>query len=141
LLKYSIGVLTEDYDVVIIDGEAGPEQINRRVLSKIDELLVVSDMSARSLETAAGIIQVAKSNENEIRIKNAALLLNRVRDDEPDDERLKKTGAEVIGWFPEDSVLNKFDREGKSLLELPDDCVCVQAACKLLSKLFPDFLA
>lgn len=60
LLKYAIGNLSEKYDLVIIDGEAGPEQLNRRVMSSIDMLLVVSDMSARSLETACGIMDVAK---------------------------------------------------------------------------------
>lgn len=137
LLKYSISTLVDDYDVVIIDGEAGPEQLNRRVLAKIDQLLVVADMSARSLATAGGIVDVARAGQDGIRIGSADLLLNRVRGDEPDADFLKKSGLEVIGWFPEDPVLNRFDRDGRSLLELPDDCACVQAVNALLEKLLP----
>lgn len=36
LLRYGIDTLIADYDVAVIDGEAGPEQLNRRVLRSID---------------------------------------------------------------------------------------------------------
>lgn len=138
LLKYSISTLADDYDLVIIDGEAGPEQLNRRVLPKIDVLLVVADMSARSLATAGGILDVARAGENGIRVGLAGLVLNRVRGDEPNAEMLGKANADVIGWFPEDAELNRFDRDGNPLLNLPDSCECVQAADKLLKSLFEE---
>lgn len=137
LLKYSISTLTDDYDIVIIDGEAGPEQLNRRVLPKIDALLVVADMSARSLATAGGILDVARAGENGIRVGMAGLVLNRVRGDEPNAEMLGKVKTDVIGWFPEDPELNSFDRSGRPLLGLPDSCECVKAADKLLNFFFP----
>lgn len=139
LLKYSISTLVDDYDVVIIDGEAGPEQLNRRVLAKIDQLLVVADMSARSLATAGGIVDVAKAGDDGIRIGNAALVLNRVKGDEPDEDFRRKVDADILGWFPEDPVLNQFDRDGNSLLNLPDDCACVKAVDELLGKLLEDY--
>lgn len=135
LLKYSISTLVDDYDVVIIDGEAGPEQLNRRVLARIDQLLVVSDMSARSLATAGGIVDVACAGDDGIRIGSADLLLNRVRDDKPDQAFLDKSGLHAIGWFPEDRLLNQYDRSGHSLLELPAASPCVQAAHDLLERL------
>jgi len=139
LLKYSISTLVDDYDVVIIDGEAGPEQLNRRVLAKIDQLLVVADMSARSLATAGGIVDVAKAGDDGIRIGNAALVLNRVKGDKPDETFLQKVGADVLACFPEDPVLNQFDRDGRSLLELTDDCACIAAIDELLGKLLEDY--
>ena len=141
LLKYAIKTLAEDYDVVIIDGEAGPEQLNRRVLAQIDQLLVVADMSARSLATAAGIINVARAGEDGILIENVSLILNRVKEDEPEEEFRRRVDADIVGWFPEDPVLNKFDREGRSLLSLPEDCACVQAVDRLLAALLPDYKA
>ena len=135
LLKYSISTLVDDYDVVIIDGEAGPEQLNRRVLASIDELLGVSDMSARSLATAGGIVDVARTGDNGIRIGSADLLLNRVRDDKPDQAFLDKAGLQAIGWFPEDRLLNQYDRSGRSLLELPEESACVRSARELLRQL------
>ena len=138
LLKYSIGTLAGDYDVVIIDGEAGPEQLNRRVLPRIDVLLVVADMSARSLATAGGILDVARAGENGIRVGRAGLVLNRIRGDEPNAEMLGRAQADVVGWFPEDAELNRFDRDGNPLLKLPDSCECVKAADKLLKSIFSE---
>ncbi|GAA0182973.1 AAA family ATPase [Clostridium sediminicola] len=139
LLRYGIDTLLGDYEVSIIDGEAGPEQLNRRVLKSIDVLLVVADMSARSLETAAGIIKVAQGGEDGIQVKQAGLVLNRVRNDEPEEEIIKKIGLDVFGCLPEDELVNSFDRDGKSLLELPMDSACPMAVREILKKIIPDF--
>lgn len=139
LLRYGIDSLANDYDFVVIDGEAGPEQINRRVMRSIDVLLVVADMSARSLETAAGIIAVAQEQEDGVCVKQAGLVLNRVRDDRPDDSYLEKIGLEVFAALPEDPIVNSYDRQGKSLLELPMDSPCPAAVASILKKLIPDF--
>ena len=79
LLRHGMDMLVQDYRISIVDGEAGPEQINRRVLKDLDTLLVVSDMSARSLETARGIVEIALANENGISVRKAGLVLNRVK--------------------------------------------------------------
>lgn len=140
LLRFGISSLSEDYDVTIIDGEAGPEQLNRRVVTTIDTLLVVSDMSARSLETAKGILDAAKADPtNNIQVRRAGLILNRVRDDQPVQELLDKTGLEVFGLLPEDADVNKFDREGRSLLELPEDSPVKLAVKEILKKVYPGF--
>lgn len=139
LLRYGIDALLGEYEVTIIDGEAGPEQLNRRVLKSIDVLLVVADMSARSLETAGGIMKVAQGGEDGIKVKQAGLVLNRVRNDEPAEELVKKSGLEVFGCLPEDTLVNSFDRDGKSLLELPMDSACPMAVREILKKVIPDF--
>lgn len=139
LLRYGIDTLIEDYDYCIVDGEAGPEQLNRRVMKSVDLLLVMADMSARSLQTAASIIEVANMGENNIDVKQSGLVLNRVRNDQPTEELLKKTGLEVYGQLPEDAMVNKFDREGKSLFDLPLDSPCPVAVRELIKKFIPDF--
>lgn len=140
LLRYGIDTLINDYEITIIDGEAGPEQLNRRVLRSIDVLLVVADMSARSLETAAGIIKVAQgTGNNGVQVKKAGLVLNRDRDDQPADEMLQKVGLEIFGRLPEDKTVNSFDRAGKSLLELPEDSPCVVAVREIIKKTILDF--
>ena len=139
LLRYGIDTLAEDYEYVIIDGEAGPEQLNRRVVKSVDCLLVMADMSARSLQTAAGILEVANKGENNIDVKQAGLVLNRVRNDEPKDELLKKVGLEVFGELPEDAMVNKYDRECTSLFELPLDSACPKAVEGILKKIFPEY--
>ena len=139
LLRYGIEALSRDYKYVVVDGEAGPEQINRRVLSSIDALLVVADMSARSLETAAGIISVSKAQEDGINVKQSGLVLNRVRGDMPEKAYLEKIGLEIFACLPEDDLVNSFDRQGRSLLELPLDSACPAAVEGILKKLLPDY--
>ena len=130
LLRYGIDNLVDDYDVVIIDGEAGPEQLNRRVMSKLDYLFTIADMSYRSFQTAKGIQEIARKSEGEIRVEHAAIVLNRVRDKSECIDYLDD--IEVIGYLPEDATLNKFDRDGISLLELPMDAPIVNAVREVL---------
>lgn len=139
LLRFGIDTLIDDYDICVVDGEAGPEQLNRRVMKSVDVLLVMADMSARSLQTAAGIIDVANKGENSIDVKQAGLVLNRVRDDQPTEELLKKVGLDVYGQLPEDKFVNEYDREGKSLFDLPLDSPCPQAVKEIIKKFIPDF--
>ncbi len=139
LLRYGIDTLIDDYEVTIIDGEAGPEQLNRRVLRSIDVLLVVADMSARSLETAASIITVAQGKfSNGIQVKNAGLVLNRVRDDQPTGELIQKIGLDIYGCLPEDKTVNSFDRTGKSLLDLPADSPVPVAVREIIKRIIPN---
>ena len=139
LLRYGIDTLINDYEVTVIDGEAGPEQLNRRVLKNIDVLLVIADMSARSLETAANIIKVAQNREDGIQVRQAGLVLNRVRNDEPTRELVEKIGLDVFGYLPEDELINSYDRRGKSLLELPDDSHYLRDVREIIKKIIPDF--
>lgn len=137
LLRQGIDSLIDNYAITIVDGEAGPEQINRRVMKSIDVLLVVSDMSARSLETAGGIVRIAQKQEGDISVKESGLILNRVRGAQPEKDLVEKTGLEILGWIPEDMLLNEFDRAGKSLFGLPEDLPCMLAVRQLLERLLP----
>lgn len=140
LLRYGIDTLIGDYDIAIIDGEAGPEQLNRRVLKNIDVLLVVADMSMRSLETAGDIIKVAQAGEDGVRVKQAGLVLNRVRGDRPAEEILKKIGLDVWGSVPDDDTINQYDRDGRPLLELPADSPCGTSVRRILQQVVPDLI-
>lgn len=139
LLRYGIDTLIQDYDITIIDGEAGPEQLNRRVLKSIDVLLVVADMSARSLETANSIMKVAMAPDN-IQVKRAGLILNRFRDDNKSLQEISdKIGLEIFGCIPEDKTVNDYDRAGRSLLELPAASPCLMAVRQIVKQTVPDF--
>ena len=43
-----------------------------------------------------------------------------------------RVGVPVIGTIPEDTILNKYDREGIPLRELPEDCPASMAVKKIL---------
>ena len=46
-LKQVISMMSEEFDFVVIDGEAGIEQVNRRVMEKVTHLLLVTDQSQK----------------------------------------------------------------------------------------------
>lgn len=51
-LKEVITMISEQFDYVVIDGEAGIEQINRRVMEKVTHLLLISDTSKRDWKSS-----------------------------------------------------------------------------------------
>lgn len=140
LLKLGITLLSGDYRVTIIDGEAGPEQLNRRVVNKVDLLLVMCDMSMRSLRTAREIMNVANAGADEgVNVVESGLILNRVRGDEPEYQALMNTGLRVLAKLPEDPLVNQYDREGRSLLGLPKECASRQEIERMLKEIIPEY--
>ena len=68
-LKEVISVLSDAFDYVVIDGEAGIEQINRRVMEKVTHLLLVTDASKKGIQVISSIKQVAILYQNQSRTK------------------------------------------------------------------------
>ena len=58
-LKEVITMLSDKFDYVVIDGEAGIEQINRRVMEKVTHLLLVTDASKKGCQVVQTIKKVA----------------------------------------------------------------------------------
>lgn len=117
LLKDIIGSLASNFDYVIIDGEAGIEQVNRRVMEKVSHLVLVSDASAKGINVINTINKVAQKM---MEYDEVGLILNRLRaKDEinkinlPDDIRL-------MGYIIDNDELRDFDIEGKSILKLKE---------------------
>lgn len=127
LLRYGIEGLSHSFDVTLVDCEAGPEQVSRRVTSTVDVLLVITDPSARGLEVARTIAQVARKD----RTPRIGLVVNRAR---PDDD-LDPQGLELLGLIPEDPKVSELDRLGNPLTTLPDDSPCLGAARGILERI------
>jgi len=135
LLRDGIETLAKDFDTILIDGEAGVEQISRQVMRSVDTPIIVSDISARGLKTAAMIRDVIASQKI-IKYKKLGLVLNRVRGDEAIlREYVDRTGLDLFGWIPEDENITRFDMESRPLLELPDDSPAFQAAGEVLASI------
>lgn len=119
LLKDIIESLAADFDVIIIDGEAGIEQISRRVMKIVDHLILVSDTSAKGLNVAKTIKKVALNNKT-VDYKSVGLLLNRVRNKEEVDTIMQEMDLDLLGWMPEDELVREFDFRGKPYLDFPE---------------------
>jgi CO dehydrogenase maturation factor len=118
LLKDIISDLAGSFDYVLIDGEAGIEQINRRVMKTVDHMILVSDTSAKGISVVETIHEVATIN-NAVDCSRIVLVLNRVRSEKEVREISKRVPFELVGWIPEDDLIRDFDFEGRSLFELP----------------------
>ncbi|MBN1321595.1 MAG: AAA family ATPase [Thermoleophilia bacterium] len=127
ILRDAIKVLSRRFDTVVIDGEAGVEQINRQVLDELDWLIMVSDASSRGLQVVA-LLRELVEEKKVIRCDRTGVVFNRVRGDEHLlGEAAAKIGAEVLGFVPEDPAIAAYDLVGRSLRELPDDSVALSA--------------
>ena len=124
LLRKVIESISRDFDIVLIDCEAGLEQINRMVIKSVDFVIIVTDISLRSVETAYSIRQSAKKFTN---YRKIGVIINRVKGDiEKITDKLKEYDLAVIASIPEDEILTEFDLEGKPIIDIPDQSASYQ---------------
>lgn len=130
-LKEVISILSADFDFVIIDGEAGVEQINRRVMEKVTHLILVTDASKKGTQVISTIKKVA---DELVMYKKAGAIVNRI----PDESVIKHidtNGIPVLSYIESDKNLAVFDIEGKNIIGLPDDSAVVIGVKKALTEL------
>ncbi len=135
LLKYGIDNLSKKFDVTLIDCEAGPEQVNRRVVNDVDDLIIVTDASLRGARVAGAIMEVIQRDET-VRPSRASLVINRNNGDNAlIAEHAKKWGLEILGRIPDDPNITDYDAVGTPLIDLPDNSPSVMAVKKICEKL------
>ena len=122
-LKDIIASMANNFDYVVIDGEAGIEQVNRRVMERVSHMILVSDGSAKGLNVAKNIKMVADTT---ITYEKVGLILNRLRGEAERSQVSVPFGLNTFGWIPEDDTIRSFDIDGKSILEIPE-CPAVRA--------------
>ena len=130
-LRQVISLLVNEFDYVVIDGEAGIEQINRRVMERVTHLLCVSDQSRKGISIIETIQNVA---ENMVMYDEVGAVLNRVLFPEriTEDHIGKMKIVAVIG-ADERQIEN--DVEGRSVFDLPKDAMILEGARSALKGL------
>lgn len=127
LLRGTIETLSGSFDTILIDGEAGLEQINRQVMRKLSTLIIVSDATARGIETAR-MIKSMVENDKVVKVNRMGIIFNRVSGNE---ELLTRAAAdidlELFGIIPQDEVIAYHDLVAKPISELPPDSVGLNA--------------
>jgi len=135
ILRDAITMLSRKFDTILIDGEAGLEQINRQVLREIDCLVILTDPSARGLQTV-GILKEMVEKRDVAACKEAGVVFNRVRGDEAFlAQAAAKIGIGVFGFVPEDPEVGRYDMAGKSLAELPPESEAAAAVRAIAERL------
>jgi CO dehydrogenase maturation factor len=134
LLRKVIGSISKDFDIVLIDCEAGLEQINRMVIETVDILLLVSDISIRSIETAAAIRESAKKFT---KYKELGVVLNRVRGNTNSiKNKLKDLDLPLWLEIPEDNAITDFELKGKPIISINEKSKSMTAINKLVKLIF-----
>ena len=119
VLKAVIARLAGSYRSVVIDNEAGLENLSRRIAPEVDALVVVSDPSAQGLRTAGRLHGLA--SEMGIRYRTLALVVNRCRDGvvpESAAEIAAAIGAGPVTALPDDPELARLAEAGGELTAL-----------------------
>jgi len=116
-LKELISMLANDFDYVVIDGEAGIEQISRRVMEQVSHLVLVTDQSAKGVNVCREIKEAA---DDLITYERIGMIVNRVVDPSMND-LVRLDGVPVLAYIPTDPQHAANDIRGKSVFELPED--------------------
>lgn len=133
MLRLSIDRLSQSYNYVVIDNEAGLEHLSRRTTQNVDLLLVVSDPTMRGLATAVRVTQlIAELRTN---VGHVRLIVNRVPTGASGQPILSPQLQQFItdqqlnlaGVIPEDPLVAEFDAAGRPLIELPPESTARRA--------------
>jgi len=130
-LKEVIDLLSKDFDYVVIDGEAGIEQINRRVMEKVTHLILITDPSRKGTQ----VIDTIKKVADELVMYDACgAIVNRLTDESLKD-CIDIKNTEVLAYIGSDGIHAENDIRGKSVFDLPEDSPVMEGAREALRKL------
>lgn len=130
-LKEMISMIADNFDYVVIDGEAGIEQVNRRVMEKVTHLVLVSDASRKGLQVVNTIHKVASEL---VMFDKAGLIINRMPDMSLMDS-VDTGDVELLSCIPDDRDMALSDMMGNSVFQLNDDASVIVGARKALKNI------
>ena len=137
VLSASLDKLLNNYPYIVIDNEAGLEHLSRVVAKTIDILIIVSDPSRRSVETAIRVRDLVKSLP--IQLGKDYLIVNQVPKGELPEQtrtRIEEAGMNLLAVIPADDELATLDAEGEpTAVRLEDNSAVVKAAFEGFEKL------
>jgi CO dehydrogenase maturation factor len=134
LLRDAIKTLSSGFDTILIDGEAGLEQVNRQVVKRLQTLMVISDPTSRGIETAAALKHLVEE-DRAMEVERLGIVFNRVRGAEDVlASRAEEIGLDLFGLIPFDETIAEFDLVGKAITDLPDDAPSLMAYRKVVDE-------
>ena len=130
-LKGVISLLASNYDYVVIDGEAGIEQVNRRVMEKVTHLILVSDASKKGIDVTRTIKKVA----SELVVSDyVGLILNRITNEDIV-KKLDLGDLNLLSVILNDEDMVLSDIKGDSVYMLDKHSKVVEGMRQALKKL------
>lgn len=135
ILRKFIDRLNDNYKYIVMDNEAGMEHLSRGTTQDIDELIIVSSHSVKGVRTIARIKELIA--ELRLRVKHQSIVLNMVPDriDPLIFSELERLGLKYDALIPLDELIYQSDLHLKSILDLPENSLSVQAVNSLMAKI------
>lgn len=133
VLKQVLGRIATQYRSVVIDNEAGLENLSRRIVQEVDVLLMVGDGSARGLETIRRLAGVAQ--EMGIKAGRRVVVVNRLRDPQPRPglEALQhEVGAHQLVTIADDPQVAQAAETSQNVFSLPPSATVLAGAEAIL---------
>jgi len=130
-LKEVITMLSGSFDFVVIDGEAGIEQVNRRVMEKVTHLLLVTDASKKGCQVINTIKNVA---DELVMYEKLGVIANRV----PSKEIVSQMALgdlPLLSAITSDENLAMCDMRGENVFFLDDNSKIVEGTKEALKKI------
>ena len=130
-LKEVIALMADNFDYIVIDGEAGIEQVNRRVMEKVTHLVLVTDASRKGTQ----VVQTLKKVADElVMYERVGVILNRIPDEDVR-QHMDLGELQVLSCIGADSQLSTFDITGQNVFYLPEESAMVQGVREALNQL------
>ncbi len=133
LLRDFMEKLKGNYRDVVMDNEAGMEHLSRRTTRDVDTLLIVANPTPVALRSAKRIQETA--GKLKLKIKKNYLVLNETAGNSQGEEKMEDVGLPLLGRIPYDEEIMERSVKAKSLLDLPESSVALQAVTEIMGKL------
>ncbi len=136
ILREQTDKLSDAYEYLVIDNEAGMEHLSRKTTKHIDKLLLVSDCSRRSVQAVARIRDLAR--ELKLSVGEIYLIINKAPNGKLNEgikEEIAKHNLNLIGVVPMDEMIYEYDSSGIPLVNLPEDSKAKIAINDIMNKL------
>jgi CO dehydrogenase maturation factor len=121
VLKEIIAEISSQYPYVVLDNEAGLENLSRRIVQKVDLMVLASDASNAGLQTLLRLYELA--GEMRMSYGKLALVINRLRGGKLPErmaEIREKIKADLVIGLPDDDEVTVFAEASRSFLEISD---------------------
>ena len=130
-LKGALASLIKNYKYILIDSPAGLEHLNRRIASKVDDIFDILDHSKKSVDHVKRAQRIAK--EVEIEYNNFYLIGGYRFPSNLANQVENSLNFKYLGKIVNDTLLDDYVLNGKSLLELPSDNAATDSVKKILT--------
>lgn len=140
ILRKFIDRLQDNYPYVVMDNEAGMEHLSRGTTQDIDELLIVSNHSVKGVRTIARIQELVQELKLRVKHQSIVICMAPIQVDPLIEKELNRLGLNTDAIISLDDQIYKFDLNGNSLLDLPDNNPAIKAVEGLMNKVLSSFI-